>query len=454
MQGSVATPPHPTEVSVDISTLNSALESIHSRDAIEARGKKLGAFERRTKVRTYDLILALLRAPCVERRRTIASVRRAWEALTGQSVAESTFEDHFKPGLVRLLWELLRDAMAPANRAVRRTWPPALRRLRDVLVCDGTRMALPDGLAETYEGTSEGAAGLKLVGLYSLGEGAMKDVRAGAAVHHDHRLLRLGALRRHALYLLDLGFYDHDQFVAYDEADAFFVSRLKSKVVPIVDGEVHGVLDARHAQGKRLDGALRYHAVVDVDVRLRTASTETGDHPFRIVKLDVHRRDRHDHLLRERVACWYVTNLPREEWTVEMISALYLLRWAIERIWRQTKHLARMDQLQSKRPAVVFVFLLSSLLLWALGNRIAQEIEYERGLGKVSHDRVHAWVVSTMADVTSHLSQRPDELHDYLRRRIGVLLREAGHPNPSQPRRVTTVVDVLEGEMKYLPHAA
>jgi putative transposase len=439
---------------VDISTLNSALESIGSRDKIEARGKELGAFQRRTKVRTYDVILALLRAPCVERKRTIASVRRAWEALTGEAVAESTFEDHFKPGLVRLLWELLRDAMAPANRLARRRWPPELRRLRDILVCDGTRMALPDGLAGTYAGTSEGKAGVKILGLYSLGEGAMKDVRAGAAVHHDHRLLRLGALTRNALYLLDLGFYDHDQFVAYDKAHAFFVSRLKSNVVPIIDGEVHGVVDARHAQGKRLDDALRYHPEVDVDVRLRTGSTESGDHPFRVVKLDVARRDRHDHPLRERVACWYVTNLPREEWTVAMISALYLLRWAIERIWRQAKHLARMDQLQSKRPAVVFAFLLSSLLLWALGNRIAQEIEYERGLGKVSHDRVLAWVVSTMADITRDLSQRPDEINDYLRRRISALMREARHPNPSQPRRVTGVVGVLEAEMKYLPRAA
>ena len=109
---------------MDISTLNSALESIRGRDKIEARAKELGAFHRRTKVRTYDVILALLRAPCVERKRTIASVRRAWEALTGAAVAESTFEDHFNPGLVRLLWELLHDTMAPSNRVARRKWPP------------------------------------------------------------------------------------------------------------------------------------------------------------------------------------------------------------------------------------------------------------------------------------------------------------------------------------------
>ena len=137
-----------------------------------------------------------------------------------------------------------------------------------------------------------------------------------------------------------------------------------------------------------------------------------------------------------------------------LISALCLLRWAIERIWRQAKSLARMDQLQSRRPVVVFIFLVSSLLLWAIGNRIAQEIEYELGLGKVSHDRVHACVVAMMADITRLLSQQPDELKAYLRPRIDMLMREGRHPNPSQPRRVTEVVEVIQCEMKYLPKAA
>ena len=438
---------------MDSSTLNSAFESIISRDKIVTRAKQLGAIQRLRKIHPYDVVLALLRSPCVEGTRTIASARRAYEAITGKVVAESSFEEHLCPGLLRLLWELLDLAMAPSNRLARRKWPPELRRLKDILVCDGTRMALCDAMAGTYEGTSEGKAGIKILGLYSLGEGAMKDVRAGAAVHHDHRLLRLGKLIPGALYLLDLGFYEHDQFVAYDAAEAFFVSRLKANVVPIIDGEVHGIVDARHAQGKRLDDALRYHQVVDVDVRL-SASTETGDHPFRVVKLDVPRRDRHGHRQQERVSCWYVTNLKREEWTVAMISALYLLRWTIERIWRQAKSLEQMDQLRSKRPVVVFIFLVSSLLLWAIGNRIAQEIEYELGVGNVSHDRVHASVVSMMADIAALLSQRPDELNDYLRRRIGVLMREGRHPNPSQPRRVTEVFDVIQSQMKYLPKAA
>jgi hypothetical protein len=439
---------------VNVSTLTEALSAITNRDTIQARAKELGAVERVRKIHPYDLVLALLRAPCVERTRTIAAVRRAWEALTGEAVAESTFEDHFNPGLLRLLWELLQLAMAPSNRTVRRTWPPELRRLRDILVCDGTRMALCDALADTYAGTSDGKAGLKLLGLYSLGEGAMKDVRAGAAVHHDRKLLRLGALVRGALYLLDLGFYDHTVFVQYDAAGAFFVSRLKDGVVPVIDGEIHGVVGARHAQGQRLDGSLRYRRTVDVDVRLSAPGTATGDHPFRVVKVEVPRCDRHGKPTGQVVACWYVTNLPRAEWSAAMIALLYLLRWAIERIWRQAKSLARMDQLRSRRPVVVFVFLVSSLLLWAIGNRIAQVLETRLGIGQVSHDRVHACVVAMMADLTRLLRHASDELDAYLRRRIQVFMREGHHPNPGQPRRAQEVFEKIQDEAKYLPRAA
>lgn len=431
---------------MDVSTLTEALESISDRDKVEARAKELGAYQRQSKVRTFDVVLALLRAPCVERKRTIASARRAWEMLTGRTVAESTFEDRFNPGLLRLHCEILRDAMAKSPRAARRQWPPELRQLRDILVCDGTQIALCDAMADTFASTTEGKAGLKLVGLYSLGEGAMKDVRMGAAVHHDRRLLRLGELTPGALYLLDLGFYDHDLFVAYDDADAYFVSRLKDNAVPLIKGFVQGVYDGRHAQGKRLDGELRYHRQVDVDVLLRVPTAPEGTHPFRVVKLDVPGRDRHGNVLpdAESTACWYVTNLPRETWSVAMISALYLLRWSIERIWRQAKHLARMDQLKSCRPVVIFTLLMSSLLLWAIGNRLAQELEYDLGIGMVSHDRVHACVVAMMADVTRLLRRSCGELKAYLAGRVRVLIHEGHHPNPAQPRRISAVLEVLQ----------
>ena len=87
---------------------------------------------------------------------------------------------------------------------------------------------------------------------------------------------------------------------------------------------------------------------------------------------------------------------------------------------------------------------MSSLLLRAIGNRLAQELEYELGIGEVSHDRVHACVIAMMADVTRLLRQSLRELKHYLAGRARVFMNEGHHPDPSQPRRISGVLDVLQ----------
>ncbi len=339
---------------MDCSTPRSIFASITDRDTVNARGRALGASQRTRAVQSYDLVLARLRATGTGAERTIATVRRGWEMLTGKTIAPSAFDERFNPGLVRLLWELFEAVTRPVPRRLRRRWPQAMQSLRDIVLCDGTRMALDAALATVFRGTGEGQAGLKRMAVLSLGQGQLTDVRAGAAVHHDRKLLRLGELVADARYLMDLGFYDHSLFAALDDADARFVSRLKEGVVPLIESVEAGVVDARHAVGKRLDGALRYHRTVDVDARLRTPDGPTKDRVFRVVKVEVPRCDRHDPWQGDHHPFWFVTNLPRDVWTPQMIAVLYRLRWSIERAFRSMKTLARLDQIRSERPAVIF----------------------------------------------------------------------------------------------------
>lgn len=306
---------------MDGSTLRTVFASILNRDTINDRARALGAVVRIRKVEPYDLVLALLRTSGTGAGRTIAAVRRAWELLTGTTVSESAFEERFNAGLVRLLWELF-EITRPVSRALRRQWPRPLRALRDVLITDGTRIALGQSLAEVFRGTGPGQAGIKLLARLSLAQGQLDDARAGAAVHHDRRLLRLGEAVAGALYLMDLGFYDHSLFAQLDDAGSSFVSRLKEGVVATIASVSHGVLDARHATGRRIDDALQTRATVDVDAWFRCRQEESGERVFRVVKVTVPRGDRHDHWVGGHHAFWFVTNLPRDTWTPEMIAAL------------------------------------------------------------------------------------------------------------------------------------
>lgn len=439
---------------MDSSTAQSIFASITDRDAVNQRGRALGAAQRSRTVQSYDLVLALLRTTGTGAERTIAAVRRGWEMLTGKTIAPSSFDERFNPGLIRLLWELFEGVTRPVPRRLRRRWPRAMQSLRDIILCDGTRMALDAALATTFRGTGEGQAGLKLMAVLSLDQGQLTDVRAGAAVHHDRKLLRLGALVADALYLMDLGFYDHSLFAELDDADAHFISRLKEGVVPLIESIEAGVVDARHAVGKRLDGELRYHRTVDVDARLRTPNGPEKYRVFRVVKVEVPRADRHDQWQGDHHQFWFVTNLPRDVWTTQMIAVLYRLRWSIERAFRSMKTLARLDQIRSERPTVIFAFVVASLIVWALGAAIVREMERDRGIGRISHDRVQACLVEGMADLTMTLCRRSDDWERMLRERIAILEREGRHPNPSQPRRITTVFEKVKSEARILAQAA
>src|SRR5690606_2949907 len=119
--------------------------------------------------------------------------------------------------------------------------------------------------------------------------------------------------------------------------------------------------------GEVLHGELAYGPVVDVDARFNVTGVREGA-VFRVVKVDVPRVDRHDKPLGGTVECWYVTNLNRADWPPETIAALYRLRWALERLWRSSKDLARLDHLNTGRLTVLYVFIAASLLLQLLAD--------------------------------------------------------------------------------------
>jgi putative transposase len=425
-----------------LDTLKGRVRAMFDPEAVTASAKDHGLVLRGDgKVQPFDLLLSLLAALCVGPRRDIATVRRAWERLTGETISRGAFDAHFdKPALVAWTWDLLRTALAATNRRRRRDWPPALRTLRDVLITDGTTLAVRAALAETLRSTSPGLAAIKLLATVALGTGTVVEVRLGAAVHHDRRLLRDRTVVPGALYLRDLGFYDHREFARLEDGGSRFVSRLKDSAVPTIVAITCGVAAA--SLGARLDDFVAYGAAVDVDARFHV----TGAPPriFRVVKLDVPITDRHDRPTGATRACWYVTNLPRARWSIAAIAALYRLRWAVERLWRRNKHLARLDHLDSGRLTVLYTFIAASLTFQVLADGLAHTLEGTYGPGHVSPDNVLATLLHGWLDLARWLRAPRGLDHAAADAFFRVLAHEGRHPNPSQPRRLTTVFRVLE----------
>jgi hypothetical protein len=172
------------------STLKSILDATLHADRVERAAHRAALVQRRGgSVQPTELVHAVCLASAVGATRSIAEARRQWELLSGRCISRSAFDAHFdKPALVETLWDLLRSAMAHANRALRRQWPAPLRMLDDVLLDDGSRMRLRKSAAEKFPATDEGTAGLKLMTRMSLAEGSLCDATVDAARTHDHAL--------------------------------------------------------------------------------------------------------------------------------------------------------------------------------------------------------------------------------------------------------------------------
>jgi hypothetical protein len=223
------------------------------------------------------------------------------------------------------------------------------------------------------------------------------------------------------------------------------------------DSDLSMFLDEVH---RLATGAPALLAAIDSDLdahgRRKKAlpSTAGRTRTFRVVKVTLPRRDRHGKSVGGSEPRWYLTNLARETWTPEMISAVYRLRWSIERTWRQARTLARLDQLRSERPAVVFAFVAASVLVWLLGALMVRELERQEGVGPISQDRVLAVWIEAIPEVTRVLRGERDTWKRLLRWLLALVKREGRHPNPSQPRVVTQVFDTLEFERELHAEAA
>lgn len=393
-------------------------------------------------VQPCELILSLCAASCAGPARSIAEARRQWELLTGQTIARSSFDEHFdKEALGDSIWDLLRRMMARSNRALRRQWPGALRELFDVILDDGSRMKLRKAAADQFPATETNAAGLKLMARMSLGECKLTDASIGAARTHDHALRPSGPFKAKALYLRDLGFYDHSEFEAICEAGAFFVSRWKEGVNAIVRGHVSGLLLPQMlVQGHLVERGDVLGRTSDVDAEL---NLEDGSKlavrlvRVRFVLVDKGGKEKGE---QER---WYVTNLPRETWDVDAISIAYRLRWLIERQFRRMKSALRADHLQTTRPTAVLALLGAALLVCALAERVHRVLAQEEGITKVSLDRCALVIASAFPRIAQLLAA------DHTGRALNfdaiarVVTHESRHPNPRQPHLMSEVFSAL-----------
>jgi hypothetical protein len=299
-------------------------------------------------------------------------------ATVGLVITEKGLEKRFDARAAVFLRELLRAAVSKVVAS--EVMIPLLRRFTAVEVFDSSTVALPEELANIFRGgrsgttTSEKAAVKLTVGLDLL-SGALCGPALSAGRAADLSAATAVAERpAGSLHLADQNYFSLEKFACWDEAGAYWLSRLKSG--PKVHDE----------RGRRIDlvAYLRAAGAADVDVAIRLGSQQrlacrliARRVPAEVAELRRRRflekcadRGNRPSALSLALCDWtiVVTNVPRELLSVEEAVALARLRWQIELIFKLWKSGGGIDEYRSSKP--------QSALCEVYGKLLAQVVRH------------------------------------------------------------------------------
>lgn len=348
-------------------------------DRLQAIAEDLRVVERR---RGYDaglvavsvILSALQRSTDTQGR--LVDARRVYEMLGGGPTRESGFRKVARK-VAPVLQEILRRRLV--TLAARATDPELRGRLsafRDVLIPDGCGFKLASVLASTYAGTGTDSE-MKLHAVYSVRSGGLVSLSESAGSVHDNDGFA-PVWQPGALYIWDLGYNDYGRVVAATKAGAFVLQRLKSganpKVIASFSERGHRrELKCDDGSAVRLDeacavGLVHRQRVLDLDAELRVDGETVI---VRIVCVPFGGEDR-----------YYLTTLPREEFSPHDVAEIYRLRWEIELFFRGLKGAVRLDEVrrlenQESLQVIVYGTLLAAVLARDITSKL-NELEARR----------------------------------------------------------------------------
>jgi len=425
-------PPSPAKPGLIIP--RGTLEDLHNRLMPDSLIRWLAhrtGFVRR--VRNFDPVvffwaLILDFSPGVAR--TLSDLHRRYESAAASSICMTSFYERFGAPMAEWLHLCALHLMKECS-----SWGKAMRmeekleylNVRCAYAVDSTLVPLHEKLEKVWPNARNRncKAALKLH--------VRMDILSGLADFHltpgkdsDSANLEPDAWMTDALLLFDLGYFSLERFRDVKARRGYFVSRLKGNTNPVVRASLlrhrGAAMDIEGLPLKAFLDDLR-RKELDCDVAFPTDPTEE----FRLCGVRNEATGAYH---------FYVTNLPPEVFTVQEVSELYRVRWAIENLFKELKSVYQLDAISSCKQftveALVYMGLLSLLLTRALRRRI-QELNPDEAdrIPALRFARVYAAHSRAFLNMMLRsLGYSPDD-YDPLR---GIFGKDIEDPSPARPR--------------------
>jgi len=348
----------------------------------------------------------------------------------GIQVRRQSLHERFNEGSVAFMRTLLEYQLN--TQICKRFDVPALKKFSSVKIKDSTRFQVSPDLKEAYPGSGGAAseAGVHIQLEFDLCSGKVSDLHITDALHQDSTdaLDTVDHVEEGSLLLRDLGYFSTEVLEKIDQANAYYITRLKPKIkiftceqgeyVEVDLKKIHLQMKQQGLSYRELDvyvGANR-----KIPVRLLIEPMAQGEVNKRLAKAGKEARKKgrmvSDAYKTYAALNLFITNVPLLWLPAQQIRTLYRLRWQIELRFKTWKSYCRIHATKKMNVHRFRTYLYACLLFvfisWEISNNLLTIVWQHKGK-LVSINKCFKAIVTTCSRLKEALYD-PDKLCDYI----------------------------------------
>jgi hypothetical protein len=284
-----------------------------------------------------------------------------------------------------------------------------------IRIIDSSSITLWDGLEKKLPGTRTNA-GIKWHACFDLLTGMLTWCDLSKTASHDRKHFPNVEDLRGVLMIFDLGYFDYGLMNMIEQAEGFFLCRVKSNSRIMVHWPIEGV--GIKDIGKLLQ-SIRFRGDI-VDFIGTTTCQKYGTFERRVIGFYNHQ---------EKVYHWYLTNMLVE---AILIYPTYRLRWQCEMIFKACKSSLNIEVVPTNNPNIVMNLMLTSILSYLFSLLIVGAAKEELTgpeAEAITPQRVVKALVHISSEFFNYLIRKASQGYEHLKRKISLFARELFDPN-------------------------
>lgn len=384
------------------------LKGIFLSEVIEKIARKTKFVQRKSKLTAEKFIsLCVFNGEdlCTE---TLSNLSARLGASEGILISSQALNDRFNEFSVEFMKEVFTEILKIQNKILRQQESIIKTHFKRIKIVDSTSLILPEIFKEKYKGSggSSSDSSVKIQLEYDLltGEFFNCDILDGIRNDADYLPNIQQDIREKDLYLKDLGYFKIDDLATIDKQNAFYISKLKSTigiysknpnpefkrngevkksteytrvdieklVEPLAEGETIELFNIYIGKDKKLKSRLIISKLTEENKRKKV-----NKHKKNIKKGKTKNTSKTEFWNSVNV---YITNIPSELLTKELIHNIYSLRWSIELMFKVWKSLFRINDIKKVKIERFQCFLYGRLISLLLSSSLvfsAKKIVYD-----------------------------------------------------------------------------